>query len=118
MKRLILAALLSALAFSPSLAGTTDKSGTVTTGGAAQNAIASNYLRKGWCIQNPGTATLQGISTAESLFVRVDGTASTTTGIELAPGQEACSAPNQTDATAISVYGATTAHAWKGFEIQ
>ena len=90
---------------------TTDKAGTITTGGTAQNAIASNVSRRGWCIQNPSTAT-------ESLYVRLNGTASATTGMELAAGAQACNAPGQIDTSAVSVFAATTSHAFKGFEVQ
>lgn len=89
---------------------TTDKSGTVTTGGAAQNAIAANPLRKGWCIQNTDAA--------EVMYVRANGTASATTGTKLTAGAQACSSPSLIDLGVISVFAATTSHPWSGFEAQ
>lgn len=118
MKTVIRGALLCLALSIPALAETVDKSGVVTLGGTAQNAIASNGSRKGWCIQNPSDATKQGIATAESLWVKIGGTASATSGTELQPGAQVCNAPEQKDLTAVSVYGATTAHAWLGFETQ
>lgn len=90
---------------------TTDKAGTLTSGGAAQTAIASNASRKGWCIQNPVSAT-------EDLFVRVNGTASATTGVDLSPGFQACNLPGLIDTAAVSVFAATTSHTWLGSEVQ
>lgn len=90
---------------------TTDKSGTIVLGGTAQSAIASNASRKGWCIQNPASAT-------EDLFVRVNGTASATTGTDLSPGMQTCSSPSMVDQAAVSVFAATTSHAYLGFEVQ
>lgn len=88
---------------------TTDKGGTLTTGGVAQNAIAYNGYRQIWCIQNDPEEE-------EVLMVRLGGTASATAGIALSPGQQACSAPNYSDRSAVSVYAATTGHRWFGFE--
>lgn len=103
---------------SPLAVTTTDKSGTVTVGATAQTAIALNASRKSWCIQNPPTATLQGIATAEVLEVRVNGTASATTGTILSPGDQACSQSGTIDTAAVSVLGATTGHVYVGFEKQ
>lgn len=89
----------------------TDKSGTVTSGGTAQTAIALNTSRKGWCITNPPTAT-------ENLQVRSGAVATSTTGIAIAPGQQACNPPGLIDQGLISVLGATTSHAWLGVEYQ
>lgn len=96
---------------SPSTATSTDRGGTLTTGGAAQAAIVLNTSRKGWCIQNPSDAT-------EVLYVRSSGTASATTGVQLAAGQQACSPALMTDTAAISVFAATTGHRWFGTEWQ
>lgn len=118
MKTVFRAALLLALLSAPAYAASTvDKSGALTAGATAQNAIASNTGRKAWCIQNPSTAATQNIATAENLYVRIDGTASATTGVELVPGAMACNAPGQMDTTAISVYATTIAHKWKAFEV-
>lgn len=94
----------------PLAVATTDKSGTITTGGTAQNAIASNASRKGWCIQNTDAA--------EVMYVRVNGTASATTGTKLVAGAQTCNQVNMIDTAAVSVFAATTAHAWSGFEVQ
>lgn len=90
---------------------TTDKGGTIATGGTAQAAIASNASRKIWCIQNDPAAT-------ENLSVRLNGTASATAGIILQAGVQACSAPGALDTAAVSVFGATTGHRFFGFEGQ
>lgn len=90
---------------------TTDKAGTITTGGTAQTAIASNASRRTWCIQNPSNAT-------ESLRVRSNGTASASTGIELVAGAMACNQTGTVDTSAVSIFGLTTGHAWNGFETQ
>lgn len=90
---------------------TTSRSGTITLGGTAQNAMAANTSRKGWCVQNPTGAS-------ESLFVRAGGTASSSTGTELAAGQQACNQPGTVDQGAISVFAATTSHAFSAFETQ
>lgn len=90
---------------------TTEKGGTVTSGGTAQAAIAANSLRRGWCIQNDPAAT-------EVMTVRANGTASATTGVALQPGWQTCNQPEMVDTAAISVFAATTGHRWFGFEAQ
>lgn len=89
---------------------TTDRAGTITTGGTAQNAMASNSSRKSWCVQNPSSAS-------EDLFFRSNGTASATTGGDLSPGQFFCSGQT-VDTSAVSVFAATTGHQWLAFEAQ
>lgn len=98
-------------ALSPLAVTTTDKGGTITSGGTAQAAIALNASRKGWCIQNDPAAT-------ETLYVRVNGTASATTGAPLVPGGGACSIQGLIDTAAVSVFAATTGHRWYGSEAQ
>lgn len=90
---------------------TTDKGGTITLGGTAQPAIASNASRKIFCIQNDPAAT-------EVLSVRLNGTASATSGTILSAGQQACSQPGSLDTSAVSVFAATTGHRFFGFEGQ
>lgn len=90
---------------------TTDKGGTIASGGTAQTAIASNVSRKAWCIQNDPAAT-------ENLNVRLNGSASATTGTILAAGHQACNQPGVLDTSAVSVFAATTSHRWFGFEGQ
>ena len=98
-------------ALSPLVVATTDKGGTITSGGVAQTAIALNNSRQGWCIQNDPAAT-------ETLYVRVKGTASATVGSALTPGAQACNVPGLIDPAAISVFAATTGHRWYGSEVQ
>jgi hypothetical protein len=98
-------------ATTPTAVSTTDKGGTITLGGTAQAAIALNASRKAWCIQN-------GPAESETLYVRVNGTASATTGVALSPGQQACSPPGLVDTAAVSVFAATTSHRWYGSEAQ
>lgn len=88
---------------------TTDKYGTITTGGTAQTAIAANPYRRIWCIQNDPSET-------ENLTVRLSGTASTTSGTVLTPGAQACSTPDNVDRGIVSVLAATTGHKFRGFE--
>lgn len=100
-----------AITIDPVVVTPTDKSGTVTAGGTAQTAIAANPSRKGWCIQNPPTAT-------ENLQVRSGAAATSTTGVALVPGQGACNPTGEIDQGIISVIGATTSHAYLGIEYQ
>lgn len=95
-----------------SVTGTND-SLSLTTGGTAQQAIASNSTRKGCTIQNPGTSTDQGITTAENAYVNFGGTAGTTNGsFELLPGSSISCSPNgiTTTGQSVSVIAATTGH--------
>lgn len=95
----------------PSTVVPTDKGGTITTGGTAQTAIAANASRKGWCIQNPSDA-------GEVMYVRVGATATTTSGMQLAAGQQACNPASIVDQGLVSVIAATTSHRWYGTEWQ
>lgn len=85
----------------------TDRGGSITTGGTAQNAMASNGSRKGgWC-QNPVSAT-------EDLFISTS-TSATTTGAsddaDLAPGGTfSFTQGDLVIQTAISVNAVTTGH--------
>lgn len=89
---------------------TTDKGSTITSGGVAQTAIASNASRKIWCIQNDP-------ANSETLYVRLGGTASATAGIALQAGVQACG-QGTLDTAAVSVFAATTSHRFFGFEGQ
>lgn len=101
-----------AAAVSIPLSTATDRSGAVTAGGTAQNAMAANASRQGGFIYNPITAAQQNIAAAESLFVSESGTANANTSVEIKPG-----GMFQIGSTnAISVLGATTSHAWSGEE--
>ena len=95
----------------PTTVTTTDKSGSITTGGTAQTAIAANLARKTWCIQNDPAAT-------ETLWERQNGTAAPNVGVGLAPGAQVCNSPGLIDTSVISVFGATTGHKWSGSEQQ
>jgi hypothetical protein len=77
----------------------TDRSGTVTTGGTAQVLMALNASRRGFLVQNNSTGTL----TINSV-----GTATTTAGIVIAPGQLYEAQETGVPTTAISILGATT----------
>lgn len=97
----------------------TDDGLALTLGGAAQTAIASNTSRKGCTIQNPATATDQGIATADNLYVNFGGTAAAaSTSFELTPGQSISCSPLGigTITSNVSVVAATTGHkvvAWE-----
>lgn len=83
----------------------TDRSGTITVGGTAQNAMAENASRKYMLIQNPSDAT-------ESLFVNFGADASAASAsIELEPGG-AYSMPDSgfLSTQRVSVVAATTSH--------
>lgn len=77
----------------------TDRSGTVTTGATAQVLMAANSARRGFFVQNNSTGNL----TISSV-----GTASTTAGLVLAPGQLYEAPATGVPLTAISILGATT----------
>ncbi len=85
----------------------TDKSGTVASGGSAQTAIAANASRKGWMLSNLSN---------DILYVRDDGSAaSATTGVPLYPGQT-INDGGQVSTSLISVLGATTGDAYSAKE--
>lgn len=85
----------------------TNRSGTIATGGTAQQAAAANTSRRYLLIQAPTT-------NSESFWVRLDGNAAVvgSPSIEIAPGValtfEAAFVPNG----AISVIAATTGTPW------
>jgi hypothetical protein len=79
----------------------------ITTGGTAQNITWTLTAAKIRCVQNPGSAT-------EDLFVQFGGTAATTASHDLPAGVQICWPWNG----AVSVYGATTNHAFVAFEAQ
>lgn len=82
----------------------TDHSGTITAGGTAQNAMAANSSRHYAYLKNPDAAT-------EPLYYSWTGTASASSPDVLYPGDVEESngfVSNQ----ALSVYAATTGHAW------
>lgn len=88
-----------------------DASGSITTGGTAQTALAANGNRRFLRVENPPSAT-------ESLFVRYGGTASvnssTPDSTELAPGASdeysSVGGNGYCPGGAVSVIAATTGH--------
>ena len=86
----------------------TNISGTVTTGGVAQNAAAANSSRTGWFIRN---------NSAGSLWVNTLATAvASQPSLEIKPGELYETPLNGAGTGAISIYGATTGQAWTGRE--
>ncbi len=100
----------------------TDRSGSITTGGTSKQLAAANALRRGLVIQNPCTATEQGIATAENLYVATGGAAATTTNgnyANLAPcGSASLDYNNHVDQTQVNVNAATASHKWNATEYQ
>lgn len=87
----------------------TDKSGTITTGGTAQNAIAANTLRKGWELQNTSSGDLW----FNTLAVAVVGQPS----FKLSPGQTYQTDMGFADTGAVSLIGATTGQTFAAREL-
>lgn len=90
----------------------TSKNLALTLGGTAQTLMAANTSRKRFYIQNPCTATGQGIAAVESIYVSFTGSAAVNNGTSieiLACGSyESDAGPISTQA--ISVNAATTGH--------
>lgn len=92
----------------------TDRSGSITTGGTSQTAVATNSSRHALILCNPDNATDQGIANAENLYINFTSSAApASSSIELAPG--ACFSmggiiPVTTEA--VTIVGATTSHKW------
>lgn len=105
MKRLLAAGLLMVIASSSAWADT------ITTGGVAQTVFTAGAVSRSCFVQNPQTASAQGIATAESLWIDFTGAAaspSSGTSMEILPGVAwPCQPPSF---GAVSIYGATTAH--------
>jgi len=86
-------------------------SGTLTTGGAAQQVTAFNGSRRGCTIQNNSSGDLWindlGTASAAQPSIRVP-----------AGAQFTCGSPGNPQASngALSIYGATTGQAWSGRE--
>jgi hypothetical protein len=96
----------------------TNKSGTIAVGGASQSLMAANGSRKGFVIQNPCTASSQGIGAAENLVINFTSSATITGGnsIELTPcGSYAEFGPITTEA--VTVNAATANHAYVAKEL-
>lgn len=109
-----------AVSTQPTAVTATDKSGAVTTGGTSYVVAASNASRKGLHIQNPCTATGQGVSTAESIFVRISSSAGVNDGHsdEVLP----CGTWDTDDAlintAAVNITASTSSHKWVAIEVQ
>ena len=87
----------------------TDKSGSITTGGAAQVAMAALSTRKGYFFQNVSSEVMWGSwvgtaapSTAGSFLISPNGIIRNTTPCET---------------TALSIYGATTGKVFTAWEM-
>lgn len=92
-------------------AGTwTDKSGTITSGGTSQQAIAATATRKKIIVQNPANAT-------ESLFLDFGIAAAVGTAIELVPGAIFESGAGLVSQQSVNVLAATTSHVFVMKEI-
>ena len=88
---------------------------TIAAGTTAQQLEAAAGIPNSCSIVNPSTAALQGIGSAESLFVNFVTTATLLSGgttIELLPGTGIGCPPRMT--TAISVNATTTGHKFDG----
>jgi len=81
----------------------TDRSGTITSGGNAQNAMAANTARAGWSLVN---------NSDTPMTVNPAGTASATAGIPVFPDDVV--EGNETNA--ISVFCASTGKAFTAWE--
>lgn len=93
------------------------KGGAITLGGTAQTLAAVNSSRKGIIIQNPCTATEQGIAVAENLYINFTAAATVSTSANVAvlpPCSSFALGLNNGVITTelISVNAATTAHIW------
>ncbi len=87
----------------------TDRSGTITTGGAAQTLAAFNEARKGFMIQN--------LSAGDLWINELGGTAAASQpSIKITSGQVYETMDGQPCPYAISIFGATTAQAFTARE--
>jgi hypothetical protein len=92
--------------------GIVDRSGTITTGGTAQNAMSANKSRRYLLIQN--------LDASEDMYVRFDGTAAVSGAagtILLKAGGGAYEAPaHHCPTAAVSVIAATAGHKFTALE--
>jgi hypothetical protein len=94
----------------------TDKSSTITAGNTAQTMMVGLGTRKGLIISNPSTAALQGIATAESLFVKFGTTATYANAHEIPPGGSLTVMGEICPTQAVSVIAASTGHKYAASE--
>jgi hypothetical protein len=97
------------ISLSPAVVTPTDRGGTITTGGTAQQLAAANASRKQLCVQNPPSAT-------ETLYLSTSTTATVAgagNDAGLSPGAQWCAGNGlQINQNAVSVIATTTAHRW------
>lgn len=88
----------------------TDLSGTITTGGSAQQLVGANSARRYIRITNPSAAT-------ESLWINdKGGTAAVNGGASWELGAGKTWEPNPPPINAVSIVAATTGHAFEAAE--
>lgn len=82
----------------------TDRGGTITAGGTAQQMMAANTARRGFLIQNQSTGDLyiNGLSTA----------AANQTSLRIPAGALYETSPHHSGTGAVSIFGATTGQAF------
>lgn len=85
----------------------TSRSGTITSGGAAQTLAAANTARRGFFIQNVSTG---------DLWIRDGGTAAATQPSIWIPAGAFFEYTNGVPTTALSIFGATTGQAFTARE--
>lgn len=92
----------------PAAGALTDRSGTVTTGGTAQQIMSSNSSRKGFSVQNVSTG---------DLWIRETGTAAAgQPSLKLTAGTYFETPAGYGSTGAVSIYGATTGQAFTARE--
>lgn len=95
----------------------TARGGAITLGGTSQTLMAANASRVAFTIQNPCSATEQGIATAEDLFINITSAATVSTNANLAV-LPPCSSfswglnGGTISQAAITVNAASTSHIW------
>lgn len=98
-------------------ASATARGGSITTGGTSQTLMAANTSRKGFIVQNPCSATEQGIAAAENLYINLTSAATVSTNANLAVLPPCSSFSMGITAGVVStelvtVIAATTGHIW------
>lgn len=89
----------------------TDGSGSIAAAGTSQQVFAAKTDRRYFIVQNPASASSQGIATAEPLFVNFGAAATETEpSIELSPGDIFAMEDGFIDTEAINVIAATVGH--------
>lgn len=95
---------------SPPSGALTDRSGTVTTGGTAQNAMVANASRKYLLLRNP-------LEETETLWFDLTATAvAASPSIRLDPGDTFVMEGSFVSTQALSIFAATTGHKWTAKE--